>query len=79
MSLHRTWIFALLLAAACLLPISPDLFWKHKSPAFAQTPRAREGMVRVPAGEFAMGNDEGAQHEKPKHKALLDSYYIESA
>ena len=34
-------------------------------------------MVRVSAGEFAMGNDEGAQHEKPKHKVFLDSYYID--
>ena len=77
MSSRKPSPLVLLLVFVCLFLTFPDLFWKHKSSAFAQTPRAPEGMVRVPAGEFVMGNDEGAQHEKPKHKVFLDSYYID--
>ena len=34
-------------------------------------------MVGVPAGEFLMGNDEGATAEGPEHTIYLDSYYID--
>ena len=33
-------------------------------------------MVRVPAGEFTMGSNDGDDHEKPVHKVYLDEYYI---
>ena len=76
MTLPRPQLFALLLVIAYLFSTFPNPLWRHKSPAFAQSPRAPEGMVRIPAGEFTMGNDDGAQHEKPMHKVYLDSYYI---
>ena len=77
MTFPKPPLLALLFAIAYLLPTFPILLWKHESPAFAQSPRAPERMVRIPAGEFTMGDDDGAQHEKPKHKVFLDSYYID--
>ena len=74
MNIPRPWIFVSLLATACLLPTC--LLWNNQSSARAQAPTAPDGMIRVPAGEFVMGSDNGAQHEKPAHKVLLDSYYI---
>ncbi len=35
------------------------------------------GMVLVPAGEFWMGNDDGNDDEKPRHRVDLDAYYID--
>jgi len=31
---------------------------------------------RIPAGEFAMGADDGDEDERPAHKAYLDEYFI---
>ncbi len=76
MRLRSPRVLALHLAIACFLTTPPDLLWKDKSPAFAQTAQAPDGMALIPAGEFVMGNDEGAQHEKPERKVFLDSYYI---
>lgn len=33
-------------------------------------------MVYVPAGEFAMGSNNGGKHEKPEHKVYLDGYWL---
>ncbi len=77
MTLSKPPSLALLFAIAYLLPTFPNLLCKHESAAFAQTSPVPKGMVRVPAGEFSMGNDDGGQHEKPLHKVFLDSYYIE--
>src|SRR5688572_8407837 len=32
--------------------------------------------VRVPAGEFSMGSDDGAEDERPRHKVHVDAYYV---
>jgi sulfatase modifying factor 1 len=32
--------------------------------------------VRVPAGEFIMGADDGDEDERPAHRVYLDAYYI---
>lgn len=77
MMIPRPRRLAFFLTVACLLSSIPDLLCKSGSSAYAQTPRPPEGMIRIPAGEFTMGNDEGAQHEKPKRKVVLDSYYID--
>ena len=74
MNIHKPWIFVSLVATAYLLPTC--LLWNNQSSARAEALRAPDGMIQVPAGEFVMGSDNGAQHEKPAHKVLLDSYYI---
>jgi formylglycine-generating enzyme len=33
-------------------------------------------VARIPAGEFAMGADEGEEDERPAHKAYLDEFFI---
>ena len=44
-----------------------------------KTIREKDGMemVRVPAGEFTMGSNEGHSDEKPMHKVHLAEYYID--
>jgi formylglycine-generating enzyme required for sulfatase activity len=32
--------------------------------------------VRVPAGEFLMGSDEGADDERPSHPVMVDAFYM---
>ncbi len=34
-------------------------------------------MMLVPAGEFTMGSNGGADHEKPEHRVFLDAYYMD--
>ena len=34
--------------------------------------------VRVPAGEFSMGSDDGADDERPTHPVHVDAYYSSS-
>jgi len=34
-------------------------------------------MVLVPAGEFTMGTNQGADHEKPEHRVYLDAYSMD--
>jgi len=34
-------------------------------------------MVYVPAGDFAMGSNAGADNEKPEHQVYLDAYWID--
>lgn len=36
-----------------------------------------EGMVLVPAGEFIMGRDNGADDERPMRRVYLDAFYID--
>src|SRR5688572_10377609 len=31
--------------------------------------------ARVPAGEFSMGSDEGAEDERPRHRVQVDAFY----
>lgn len=38
---------------------------------------APPNMVRIPAGEFLMGNDHGLSDEKPAHEVYLDEFYID--
>jgi formylglycine-generating enzyme required for sulfatase activity len=42
-------------------------------------PRSEDAaeMVRVPAGEFWMGSDDGSDREKPRHRVHLDAYAID--
>lgn len=33
-------------------------------------------LIRIPAGEFWMGTDDGPENERPKHRVTLPEYYI---
>ena len=49
-------------------------------PTGQPTPTSRPafpGMVYVAGGEFTMGNDAGDEYERPAHKVLLASFYID--
>ena len=37
-----------------------------------------EGMVLIPAGEFKMGNDNGAANERPVHTVYVDAFYMDT-
>jgi len=34
-------------------------------------------MIKIPAGEFLMGDNNSARNERPEHTVVLDSYYID--
>ncbi len=34
-------------------------------------------MIKIPEGEFVMGNNEGPRNQRPEHTVRLDSYYID--
>ena len=36
-----------------------------------------DGMVRIPAGEFEMGNHTGKNNERPVHTVYLDAFYMD--
>ena len=38
---------------------------------------APPGMVRIPAGEFIMGSDEGEENERPARRVFLPSFFID--
>jgi formylglycine-generating enzyme required for sulfatase activity len=40
-------------------------------------PKDLASMVRIPAGEFLMGRDDGDPDEAPQHHVYLDEYYID--
>lgn len=50
--------------SAILAPRMPDLF---------------PDVVRIPAGEFAMGADDGDDDERPAHRVHLDEFFIGAA
>ncbi|MBI1926463.1 formylglycine-generating enzyme family protein [Candidatus Poribacteria bacterium] len=42
----------------------------------ADEPITPPGMIRIPAGEFIMGSDQGEPDERPAHRVFLKSYFI---
>ena len=36
-----------------------------------------DGMVLIPAGEFEMGNNDGAANERPAHTVYVDAFYMD--
>lgn len=57
-----------LLTSPPLLRGDDGLFWTK--------PYGEPSWVKIPAGEFWMGNDNRRENEKPLHKVTLDSYLI---
>ena len=52
--------------------------FKHAFPARAEIIVASsENMVRIPAGEFQMGSNEGWNNEKPVHTVYIDEFYMD--
>jgi iron(II)-dependent oxidoreductase len=45
--------------------------------ALAGEGRAIEEMVRVPAGAFFMGSDDGPEDERPRHRVELEAFFID--
>ncbi len=45
----------------------------------AQKPKEKTptGMVRIPAGSFLMGSEDGENDEKPVHKVYIDAFYMD--
>jgi formylglycine-generating enzyme required for sulfatase activity len=79
---------------AVISPVEPERTsppqWTEtvQSPAPSLTPGIgstlvsdRDGMtlVYVPAGEFIMGNDNGALDERPAHRVYLDAFWIDES
>ncbi len=55
-----------------------------KTPAAPSPPEELIGkdgasMVLVPAGEFAMGSEQGDEDERPVHRVYLDAFYVDKA
>lgn len=53
---------------------SPD----SSTPQSAQRIHVPAGMVRVPGGEFLMGNDAGDEYEKPTHRVQVEPFLIDA-
>jgi formylglycine-generating enzyme required for sulfatase activity len=53
------------------------LFFLSSSPVLAAEPRDAADMVRIPAGVFLMGSDDGPQDERPQHKVNLAQFLID--
>lgn len=52
------------------------LFMVDASPTLSELQRLTE-MVRIPAGAFVMGSDEGAPDERPRHRVTLKEFFID--
>jgi len=48
-----------------------------KKPEPAPVRTAPEGMVRIPAGSFLMGDENGDSDEKPVHEVYVDAFYMD--
>jgi len=44
--------------------------------ALRLAPEVEVEFVRIPAGEFSMGSDNGGNDEKPRHKVMLGEYWM---
>ncbi|MDK2743651.1 MAG: SUMF1/EgtB/PvdO family nonheme iron enzyme [Nitrospira sp.] len=77
-----TWLTALFLivsvngAGLAVAAISDE---GQQTGAPAETIRGKDGapMIRIPAGAFLMGSNDGLPNEKPEHHVTLDAYYID--
>jgi len=45
--------------------------------AVAQVFAEREGMIEIPSGSFTMGSNQGAVDEKPPHRVVLSTFWID--
>ena len=77
MNLRGLWSLRMLLTLifVMLFPFS-QLLSTDGGLVFSKPSHKPAGMVLIPAGEFVMGNVNGAIHEKPSHQVFLDAYYI---
>jgi formylglycine-generating enzyme required for sulfatase activity len=75
MAIHVLGLFAMTLMGLVLvnraMPLTSE-GTRQPGPLSAQ-----EDMVRIPAGEFTMGSNDGASDEKPLHTVYLDAYSID--
>ena len=66
-----------ILRARGIEPLGNERDPTSKSYLRIKTTKDGAEMVLVPAGEFTMGNDDGAANEKPTHRVTLNVYYID--
>ncbi|HEY1380359.1 MAG TPA: formylglycine-generating enzyme family protein [Gemmataceae bacterium] len=69
-AVRRRWLVNGLLAVA-LVGVSVLIALEARS---TPTP---QGMVWVPGGEFWMGNDNGPEDERPRHKVYVDGFWMD--
>jgi serine/threonine-protein kinase len=50
---------------------------KNPDPPKKEAPAVPEGMIFVAGGEFAMGNDDGDEYERPEHKVVVPPFFID--
>lgn len=63
---------------AFLLPVVAETEPQEDGKAFEVKKGKDEApMIKIPAGEFVMGDNDGPRNERPEHKVWLDAYYID--
>ena len=53
-----------------IVPLPPSSFKQEE-------PKAPPGMVRIPAGSFRMGSNDGDEDEKPIHEVYVDAFFMD--
>ncbi|RMH09383.1 MAG: hypothetical protein D6704_01325 [Nitrospirae bacterium] len=56
---------------------NPKKLKPPKGPFKTITGKDGAPMIKIPAGEFLMGDNQGPRNERPEHIVWLDSYYID--
>lgn len=74
-----SWFLGIVAVGGLSLAAEPSSQVKEGQVAAIETVKGKDGapMVRVPAGPFTMGSNEGLPNERPEHPVTLDSYYID--
>jgi formylglycine-generating enzyme required for sulfatase activity len=53
------------------------IFLAYANYSFAGAAKESDGMIRVPAGPFLMGSNDGPEDERPQHRVELAEFFID--